>query len=115
MTCLSLARTASMDLTRMVETSLEAVVFGASRFAAAFVPVPLPSRYGFLNSSPQAKTMARQNTLPAYRIYTLNEDKNCLGAHNYAPMIARHLAAILNEPVYIYSLNSLLYKGVVRP
>ena len=59
--------------------------------------------------------MARQNTLLAYRIYTLNEDKNCLGAHNYAPMIARHLAAILNEPVYIYSVNSLLYKGVVRP
>ena len=67
--------------------------------------------------------MARQNTLPAYRIYiyTLNEDKDCLVAHNYAPTnhlakrIARHLAAILNEPVYIYSLNSLLYKGVVRP
>jgi hypothetical protein len=50
--------------------------------------------------------MARQNTLPAYRIYTLNEDKDCLVAHNYAPTnrlakrIARHLAAILNEPVY---------------
>ena len=67
--------------------------------------------------------MARQNTLPAYRIYiyTLNEDKDCLVAHNDAPTnhlakkIARHLAAILNEPVYIYSVSSLLYKGVVRP
>jgi hypothetical protein len=35
--------------------------------------------------------------------------------HPLAKRIARHLAAILNEPVYIYSLNSLLYKGVVRP
>jgi hypothetical protein len=29
--------------------------------------------------------MARQNTLPVYRIYTRNEDKDCLVAHNYAP------------------------------
>jgi len=26
--------------------------------------------------------MARQNTLLAYRIYTLNEDRDCLVAHN---------------------------------
>ena len=65
--------------------------------------------------------MARQPTLPAYRIYTLNADKDCLVAHNYAPTknfakrIARHLAVVHNEPVYIYSANSVLFKGVLRP
>lgn len=62
-------------------------------------------------------TMARQTALGAYRIYTLNEDNDCLVAHNYAPTkhlakrIARHLAAILNKPVYIYSSNSLLLRS----
>ena len=65
--------------------------------------------------------MARQTILPAYGIYTLNEDQDCLVAHNYAATkhlakrIARHLAGVHNKPVYIYSANSLLYKGVVRP
>jgi len=44
-----------LDATRMVETSLEAVVCAEPHCCDTFAPVPSPSRLGLLNSSPQAE------------------------------------------------------------